>query len=116
MKIAIKFGDNDFYNTWQGVLKVLREAYIWQKKLPSKEQLCKIINELSYPCYLLFQNQFEYNEEKDGNMHGHTYNYLQITEEQILIDKEVEEYWKNTTWDNSETFIMDTSLKEIICI
>jgi hypothetical protein len=111
MKIAIKFGDNDFYNSFTGVLKTLLEAYKWQDKLPEdKEKLCKIINEISYGCYLLFQNQFSYNEEKSGELCLRTKEYLQIKSSQILINKEVNEYLTSDAFFNSETFILDTDL------
>jgi len=103
MKIAIKFGDNDFYHMWYGVLTVLAEAYKYSKRLPiEKTRLCIIINKLVYGCYLAFQNQFEYNNE-GGHGDG---SYYQINEDQILIDHEVDEYLKETSWDNSETFVL----------
>ena len=111
MKIAIKFGDNDFYNCFSGVLKTILEAHKWTESLPKdKTLLCKIINEISYGCYLLYQNQFKYNEEKSGELCERTKQYLQITPERILLDKEVDEYLAEVDWDNSETFILDTDL------
>lgn len=111
MKIAIKFGDNDFYNTFKGVLETLNGAYKWTDRLPVKKaELCKMINEISYGCYLLYQNQFSYNDEKQGEVCERTKRYLQITPEKILIDKEVDEYLATVEWDNSETFILDTDL------
>lgn len=111
MKIAIKFGDNDFYNCFTGVLKTLYEAYKWQDKLPEdKEKLCKIINEISYGCYLAFQNQFSYNDEKSGEFCERTKLYLQIKPEQILLNEEVDAYLASDAFMNSETFILDTFL------
>jgi hypothetical protein len=111
MKIAIKFGDNDFYNCFTGVLKTLLEAYKWNDKLPvKKDELCIIINEISYGCYLAFQNQFSYNEEKTGEICQRTKDYLKIKPEQILINEEVVAYLKSDAFMNSETFILDTDL------
>jgi hypothetical protein len=111
MKIAIKFGDNDFYNCFTGVLKTLLEAYKWNDRLPIKKaELCKAINEISYGCYLLFQNQFSYNEEKSGELCQRTKDYLQIKPSQILINEEVDAYIKSDAFMNSETFILDTDL------
>ena len=57
MKIAIKFGDNDFGNCFLGVLKTLLNAYRHTETLPTdKIELCNIINGLSSSCYLLFQH------------------------------------------------------------
>ena len=111
MKIAIKFGDNDFYNCFTGVLKTLLEAYKWTDKLPTdKEKLCMIINEISYGCYLLFQNQFSYNDEKTGELCQRTKQYLMISPNQILVNEEVDAYLKSDAFMNSETFILDTDL------
>lgn len=111
MKIAIRFGDNDFSNTFHGVLATIHDAYKWNDKIPTKEQLCKIINEMVYGHYLLYQNMFEYNDEKSGEICEGTKKYLQqIKPERILINEEVDQYLKNTKWDNSETFILDTDL------
>ena len=62
MKIAIKFGDNDFGNTFKPVLEVLNSAYKYSNALPfDKEKLCFIINSLSPILYITHQNQYEYN-------------------------------------------------------
>lgn len=111
MKIAIKYGDNDFYNCFTGVLKTILEAYKWQGGMVlDKARLCIIINEISYGCYLLFQNQFSYNEEKSGEINKRTKDYLQIKPSQILINEEVKAYLESDEFMNSETFILDTDL------
>jgi hypothetical protein len=112
MKIAIKFGDNDFYNCFTGVLKTLLNAYRHTGTLPTdKEQLCEIINQISYGHYLLFQNQFEYNDEGNGKLCSRTYNYLQINSSKILINDEVDKYLVDEEdFRNGETFILDTDL------
>ena len=111
MKIAIKFGDNDFYNCFYGVLETIKNARKWNDKVTEdKEQLCKIINEISYGLYLLYQNSFEYNNEKSGELDNHTKQYLQITPDQILINEEVVEYLQEVEWDNSDTYVFDSDL------
>lgn len=108
MKIAIKFWDNDFYNCFTGVLQTLLAAHRWNKLPSNKEHLAKMINEISYGCYLLFQNQFEYNEEKSGEPNDKIREYLKIKPENILIDKEVDDYINdNRSFSNGETFILD---------
>jgi hypothetical protein len=109
MKIAIKFGDNDFYNCFYGVLETIKNARQWNNKITEdKEQLCKIINEISYGLYLLYQNSFEYNKEKSGNICKKTKKYLQITSDQILINEEVTKYLKEVNWNNSDTYVFDS--------
>lgn len=111
MKIAIKFGDNDFYNCFYGVLETIKNAKKWNDRVTeNKEELCKIINEISYGLYLLYQNSFEYNEEKSGELCNRTKVYLQITPDQILINEEVVKYLEEVEWDNSQTFVFDSDL------
>lgn len=111
MKIAIKFGDNDFYNCFYGVLETIKNARNWNNKLTeNKEELCKIINEISYGVYLLYQNSFEYNDEKSGNVCDRTKKWLQITPDRILVNEEVTKYLKEVEWDNSETYVFDSDL------
>lgn len=111
MKIAIKFYDNDFYQCFYGVLETIKNARKWNDKVTmDKDQLCKIINEISYGIYLLYQNSFEYNEEESGNLSTKTKLYLEITSDQILLNEEVTKYLNETEWDNSETFIFDSTL------
>jgi hypothetical protein len=111
MKIAIKFGDNDFYNCFYGVLETIKNAIKWNDKVTTdREQLCKIINEISYGLYLLYQNSFEYNEEKSGDLHPRTKEYLKITPDQILINDEVVNYLSGIEWANSEVYVFDSDL------
>ena len=109
MKIAIKFGDNDFYNTFEGVLQTLNAAFKWYGKLPKdKGKLCVVINNISYGCYLLFQNQFDYNEEMSGLECNRTKLYVQIKESMLFVDDELKDIdWSNT---NGDIFVLDTDL------
>jgi hypothetical protein len=103
MKIAILFKDNDFGNTFYFLLRTFNSAYKHANRLPTdKSVLATIINEMSYPCYLLAQSPGEI----DPSMRE----YLRIDECKILLNDEVDEYIKKTDWNNSETFILDTSL------
>jgi hypothetical protein len=102
MKIAIKFGDNDFGNCFLGVLNTLLNAYRHTNSLPTdKVKLCEIINGLLPSCYILFQHD---------KLEDHTKEYLQIKPSMILIGEEVEEYSKLTGRHNSDTFVLDTDL------
>ena len=118
MKIAIKFHDNDFINTFYGVLHHLLAAYKHNDSLPTnKEHLCAIINKLSPICYVTHQNLYSYNglENCNGNLdENEHYNkmvkYLQMTADRILVNEEVDQYLKEFAWNNSEIFILDTDL------
>ena len=118
IRIAIRFGDNDFGNTFYAVLKVLHAAFLHTGHLPEdKDKLCFLINNLSPIMYVTNQNQWEYNglENAEGTMTGENEEfvrvkkYLQIKPDSILLNDEVDEYVKKG-WDNSETFILDTYL------
>ena len=119
IKIAIKFGDNDFGNTFYAVLKLLHESFKHTGHLPTdKKKLKWLINSLSPILYVTHQNQWEYNGLQDSEdtenskefLHAKNYLTEKVKEEDILINEEVDEYLKITDWDNSETFILDTYL------
>jgi hypothetical protein len=102
MKIAIKFGDNDFTSCFFGVLNTLLNAYRYTETLPNdKDVLCNIINELSKPCYVLFQNDMLTESTKE---------YIQINTTNLLINDEVDEYSKLTDEHNADTYVLDTDL------
>lgn len=113
MKIAIKFGDNDFWSTFHGVLNVINEAYIYKLgshdeiDVTDKERLCKMINELSFGCYITRQNG---NRGYDEN--EHTREYLKITTEKIYVNEEVTQLIIDYTGGNGngDISILDTDL------
>lgn len=111
MKIAIKTSDNDFYNCFFGVLTSMLNAYNHTNTLPSeKTQLTRIVNEISYGMYLLFQNQFKHNKEAKEGLEEipTTKKYLIISEDQILINDEVDDHVASVNgWNNGETFVLD---------
>ncbi len=117
MKIAIKFHDNDFYHTFYGVLEMLFNSFKHSDNLTdNKERLCFLINSLAPLAYVTYQNPWEYNgledavKTEENKEFIHTKNYLTITSDRILVNEEVDEYLANTSWNNSETFILDTTL------
>jgi len=121
MKIAIKFGDNDFINTFNPLMETLFKAWEYNGSLPNnKEQLLILINSLSFGFYMAFQNNFEYDNLNDGN--EYTRNYLQINESKLLLNDEVDSYLESLTpyggYDNTSTFILDTSLysNNVYCV
>lgn len=106
MKILINFNDNDYGNTFYGVMEVLLSSYIHNSKISNnKDYLVNIINEISYPCYLLFQNDSEFLSDKYSLQ-----DYLKINKEEIFIDEEVDLYIKKNDYGNSENIILDTDL------
>lgn len=106
MKIAIRFYDNDFYNTFYGVLEALMNGSFYATRvIKDKKKLCKVINEISYGMYLLYQNPFK------RPMNKLTRQELKIKPKDILLDEEVDAFLLEVDgWDNAETFVLDTDL------
>lgn len=106
MKIAIKFGDNDFINTFNPLMTLLFEAFKHTERLPTdKKVLLRLINNISFTFYMLFQSRNYMSEDKE---------YLQLDETMLLLNEEVDEYLKSLEdyggFDDSSTFILDTEL------
>lgn len=118
MKIAIKFGDNDFYKTFIPVLKILFLAFQENNRLTiDKNRLCWLINSLSPTTYVAVQNHWEYNglelavDTETNKEYTSIRQYLHIKPENLLINEEVDALLQNNdVFFNSEIFILDTSL------
>lgn len=116
-KIAIKFGDNDFINTFTGVLNVLFLSFKYHGSLPEdKKKLCFLINSLAPTMYMIHQLH-DVNQAIDSAMNDEslkktsTYITSKVTPDRILVNKEVDEYVKSeNVCFNSEVFILDTTL------
>jgi hypothetical protein len=126
MKIAICFHDNDFHCAFTAALNFLKDADIQTgigNITKDKDKLCLLINQLLPICYLTHQNHWRYNglekETAKSTLTSKEYlnikNYLHITADRILLDGEVDEYLEETNWDNGETFILDTDIKDEAC-
>lgn len=121
-KIAIKFGDNDFYNTFIPLLKVFLEA----EYIPNnKEKICYLINLLSYPLYLLNQNSWKYNglenEIELGKSHHsiHIKEYLRLESNQLLLNEEVDKLIEEGDamhCFNGEIFVYDVDRDYVYCL
>ena len=104
-KIGIVFGDNDFHRTFRSVLKILGEALRDGIEM-DKEKILDMVNSFSYPCYLLFQNDWD-TKEKLAEDRKHDIEYLTIKMGRLLLDDEVDKYKKEVDWNNGETWIME---------
>lgn len=115
MKIAITIRDNDFWSTFTAVLSIINESYKHRSgchdelDVTNKEALMEIIDELSYGCYLVYQNGSpsestrEYLKLKLRKM---SFPALYVNEE---VDKLIKEGGPNG-WFNGDVFILDTDL------
>ena len=119
-KIAINFADNDFFRCFYGVLEILENANHneddeddFDGVTNDKEELCMIINELSYGAYLLYQSKFQYSKEKDEIEKSEIKKYLQIKPEQIFLNGEVNDLLnKLGRSTHSKVFILDMDDRE----
>ena len=101
-KVAIRFGDNDFQNTFTGVAKVLGESFKWNSEISDKEKILNIINLISYGCYIGFQS------DKDDTFvdREKMTEYLDVDIDHLLLNEEVDEYIK-TADDNHATIVLE---------
>lgn len=115
MKIAIRFKDNDFFRTWEGVLRVFLEKYRFTGELNfTKEQIFKICNEISLGIHMVQQNTHGEQNDKYQKMYlVNTKKYLKLTIDRIYVNEEVDEIInrnsKNSFLD-SNFHILDTDL------
>lgn len=112
-KLAIKFGDNDFYFTFMPLLDILSESPWFDSNFDvPKECWAEIINRLSAATHVLFQSRpdmvsYGYSAlEEELKTALEVRDYVKISPEQILIGEEVDEYLANVEWDNGETFVV----------
>ena len=110
MKIAIKFSDNDFWQTITEFLELVdkginsHHASTSAEERFTKEKIAKLFNQTAPGIYWLVQNGLSYNLDWDAE------DYLKITEADILINEEVDNLLCNESWHNSEVFILDTNI------
>ena len=98
MNIGIRFGDNDFYNTFEPFFENIIHKLEFE---PTREQVVALFNATAYGIYLAFQNRFEYTHQGDPE---NIIKYLRIAKESVYIGQEVEDFLAKTDWDNGEFF------------
>lgn len=88
MDILIDFKDNDYYFTFEGILRMLSSNNINNDiAYFDKPKLVRIINSLIIPSYLLNQNpNADYDETKLTDL----YERLKIQEKDVKIESELE--------------------------
>jgi len=104
--ILIKFGDNDFCNTFMHAMQQLHtKEFIYNL---TKEKIAFIFSEVLFGSYLIAQNNLEYNglENLDESYVNRMKNYLKIQPEQILQGAEADWEFSKSEWENSEWFYM----------
>lgn len=103
-KLAIRFSDNDFYNTMDAFFTILNKRGIHHYENLSKEKIVKLFNISAPGLYWLYQKGYESNLE----MEEHMSKYIQIKIDNVYIDDEVDKYIQDHNgWDNCEFFVLD---------
>ncbi len=106
MKIAIRFGDNDFWLTFIETLKLFNNYIKTTMKTPSKEEVVEFLNNNLTSVYWVKQNKYEYNLDWDAE------SYLKIKRSQVFFDDEAD-YIIETDFLNGEIFILDTETNRV---
>ena len=87
--IAIKFGDNDFGNTFRPLMKALTESSFDG----SKEELIALINETIFAFYLIHNVHHSY---RDYDRDELTRNYLKVSNREVFYgENEVNGFFQN---------------------
>lgn len=110
--VLIRFGDNDFYDTFIPALYALTAWYgmvreSWEEqRFHDRANLCRLINTLTPPAY-------EFVQSHRGDIDDLTTSYIQITEDMLLLGDEVDEFLiNNMKAANGAWFVLDTRLPE----
>lgn len=107
--VLIRFGDNDFHNTFIPVLYAVRAWYMgarWSDRFQDRAKLCRLINLLSPPAY-------EFVQSHRGDIDDHTKSYIEVTKDKLLLGDEVDDFLiNNANSANGEWFVLDTRLPE----
>lgn len=88
-RFGIKFGDNDFYNTFATMLPIVATSIYNRNRNISKEELVTLLKDCVGTFYLLGQNMYEYNHGYDDNTKEYLKNGISI--ERVFIDNEINE-------------------------
>jgi hypothetical protein len=83
-RVVVNFKDNDFLNTYKGVMKMVGSAYINQPIELSKTQIVKMVNKLTPVAYTYFQGVLGNEEQLDVA--------LNVEEKDVYINEEVAEF------------------------
>ena len=99
--IGIRFGDNDFYNLFDGWFALFHKRGVGYYQDLNKKKIANLFNKSASGVYWLYQNGLEYNLEHDPS------NYLKIKSHQIYIDDEVTRYINDEKeFKNGEFFVL----------
>lgn len=115
MRVAILFGDNDFYYTNMAFMKVLAELFYNcrdDRTTVTKEEIVNLFNSLAYQIYM-----FTTHVSHPESPHDHLKKCLQINDSRVYlndeIDKKLETY---NQWGNGDFFYVDLDTLQFNCM
>ena len=114
-RLGIKFGDNDFENTFIPITKLFLDVYNFNATfdIPRdieefREEITNIINDISKSFYRLYQISLVYNDYEIDLTTEARYEHILINKERVFINEEVSDYVINQTeFHNHDFFAVD---------
>jgi hypothetical protein len=122
IRIAILFHDCDMTSTYEALLHLLVYSFEYTLRESDnpflkndKENALKVINKALLPIHRIAQDPYG----SDNSMLAHKgvlwsdefmTDYLEIKPDKLLLGEEVDEYVKDTSWNNGEDYILDMRL------
>jgi hypothetical protein len=100
--LGIYFGDNDYGNTFYGVITILLAAYKHNPKslvFEDNESLSEVVNSLIIPCYKLYQGKYE------NAAYEKIFEYLQRSESHIYRNEDVSVFCQTHEADSQFIFV-----------
>lgn len=99
--IGVRFGDNDFYNTFIPFLQAIADSGIDSYEF-TKEKFVELCHKSLVGFYLVCQNQLRYDSK-----HIQAYFEAHVRVDNVYFNEEVDQYIKKCGgWDNSEFFVV----------
>ena len=108
MRIGIRFHDNDFWRTWEGIMRAFLDTC--DPDDLDKDKIVKICNELSYGMYRLCQNRWRHGNDEDEER---TRKHLKIEVRHVLLNEEIDELLAKEPWQNAEFFYVDFDNQQV---
>jgi hypothetical protein len=105
--IGIRFGDNDFYNTFDAFFTMMAKRELEFYPNLTKEKVVELFNRSATGLYWLYQNGLEY------RINDKMENYLKIDINKVYFDKEVKDFIAgkdkdgHAAWHNGEFFVLE---------
>lgn len=111
-RLAVRFGDNDFWQVVKSFMEQIREHYIDDGRIQqlSKKDVAELFNLSAHGLYWLCQNRLAFRQKGDDKLPE----YLKITEDKVYFDKEVDQVINSGLCDG-DAYALDLHTKYLSC-